>query len=236
VKRFGSTLALNGAFITARYGTVHALLGENGAGKTTLMQIAFGMIAPDSGTVRVHGEMRGFMSPADAIMAGIGMVHQHFTIVPAMTVVENVALGGKGRYDAAQVRARVINISARTGLLVDPDAVIRELSVGAQQRVEIIKALAREAKILILDEPTAVLAPEEARELLRNMRAFAHEGGSVILITHKLQEVLAFTDEVTVIRKGSVVLEERVEELDERRLARAMIGEESSWRQSHHPS
>ena len=202
MKRFGSALALGGASITARYGTVHALLGENGAGKTTLMRIAFGMIAPETGTITVDREVRQFTSPADAILSGIGMVHQHFTLVPAMTVAENVALGGRGKYDAALVRKQVAQVSSRAGLHVDPDAIVGKLPVGAQQRVEIVKALAMRAKILILDEPTAVLAPGEARELLQNMRAFVKSGGSVVLITHKLRDVLEFADNVTVIQVG----------------------------------
>jgi simple sugar transport system ATP-binding protein len=223
-KRFGSTLALDEASLAVRHGTIHALLGENGAGKTTMMHIAFGMINPDSGTLAVNGKTQRFLSPADAIISGIGMVHQHFTLVPAMTVAENIALGGRGVYNVAQVRARVRDVSSKTGFILNPDAVVGQLAVGAQQRVEIVKALAREARILILDEPTSVLTPGEARELLQNMRAFVENGGTVVLITHKLRDALEFTDDVTVIRRGRTILQERTAEVDELKLAEAMIG------------
>ncbi|HXC26197.1 MAG TPA: ABC transporter ATP-binding protein [Gemmatimonadaceae bacterium] len=223
-KRFGATLALDDVSFRVRRGTVHALLGENGAGKTTLMRIAFGMIAPDAGQVSVDGTVRRFGSPADAIAAGVGMVHQHFTLVPAMTVVENVALGGRGVYRRAVVQKRVLAVSERSGLGIDPDAVVGTLPVGAQQRVEILKALVRDARMLILDEPTAVLAPGEARELLRTVREFVARGGSVVLITHKLRDALEFADEVSVVRRGRLVLTDRVGGLDEQALADAMIG------------
>jgi simple sugar transport system ATP-binding protein len=203
-KRFGSTVALEDVSLICRSGRVHALLGENGAGKTTLMRIAFGLIAPDTGQVTAGG--RQVDSASDAIAAGIGMVHQHFTNVPAMSVAENVALGERGRFDAARAATRVEEIGSRTGLVLDPRRVAGELSVGAQQRLEIVKALARDARTLILDEPTAVLAPREIEELLAWLRHFADAGNAVVLITHKLREALAIADDVTVLRRGSVVL------------------------------
>ena len=224
VKRFGDTVALDGASIAGRVGTVHALLGENGAGKSTLMRIAFGMLHPDAGVVRVGGVAHRFASPRDAIAAGLGMVHQHFALVPAMTVAENVALGGRGRYDARAAGERVREIGRRTGLALDPDALVASLGIGAQQRLEVVKALAREARTLILDEPTAVLAPAEADELLRWSRGFARDGGSVVLITHKLREVLAAADDVTVLRHGATVWSGRAADGDEELFARAMLG------------
>ncbi|HEY7395080.1 MAG TPA: ATP-binding cassette domain-containing protein [Gemmatimonadaceae bacterium] len=203
-KRFGSTVALDDVSLICRSGRVHALLGENGAGKTTLMRIAFGLIAPDAGQA-MAGD-RPVRSASDAIAAGIGMVHQHFTNVPAMGVAENVALGEHGRFDAERAAKRVDEIGSRTGLVLDPHRVAGELSVGAQQRLEIVKALARNARTLILDEPTAVLAPREIEELLAWLRHFADAGNAVVLITHKLREALAIADDVTVLRRGSVVL------------------------------
>ena len=161
-KRFGEVTALADASLTVRAGSVHALLGENGAGKTTLMRVAFGMQTPDSGTVRVHGAAVRLRSPADAITLGIAMVHQHFTLVPAMTVAENLALGGHGRFDAATTASRIEELARTTGLAVDPFARVRDLSVASQQRLELLKALSRDAQIIILDEPTAVLAPHPA--------------------------------------------------------------------------
>jgi general nucleoside transport system ATP-binding protein len=227
-RRFGQTLALDGASFALRPGSVHALLGENGAGKTTLMRVAFGMVAPDAGHVRVDGVERRFASPADAMRAGLGMVHQHFALVAAMTVAENVALGGRGRFDHVAAAARVREIGARTGLLLDPDALAGDLGVGAQQRLEIVKALAREARVLVLDEPTAVLAPAEARELLGWVRAFASAGGAAVLITHKLREALAVADDVTVLRRGRTVLAARAGDETEASLAAAMLGEQPS--------
>lgn len=224
VKRFGTTVALDGASLAVRAGTVHALLGENGAGKTTLMRVAFGMMRPDAGVVRVGGRERRFASPADAIAEGLGMVHQHFALVPAMTVAENVALGGRGRFDARAAAERVREVSGRAGLALDPDARVDTLAVGAQQRLEIVKALARDARILILDEPTAVLAPPESAELLAWARAFATGGGSVVLITHKLPEVLAAADEVTVLRRGVTVATLRAADASADSLASAMLG------------
>lgn len=223
-RAFGSVRALDGASLVARDSTVHALLGENGAGKTTLMRVAFGLVRPDAGTIRVHGTTAAIASPAAAIALGIGMVHQHFSSVPALTVVENVALGGHGVYRAELVRTRMHDICERMGFVLDPDARAGDLSVGAQQRLEIVKALARGARTLILDEPTAVLAPREADELLGMLRRFADSGGTVVLITHKLPEALAIADNVTVLRHGRTVLAQPVTAVDSNILAHAMIG------------
>lgn len=223
-RRFDHVRALDDASLVARDGTVHALLGENGAGKTTLMRIAFGLIRPDAGTIREHGRLVELPSPAAAIALGIGMVHQHFSSIPALTVAENVALGGHGAYRVDRVRARVREICDRIGFALDPDARTGDLTVGAQQRLEIVKALAHGARTLILDEPTAVLAPREADDLLAMLRGFADTGGTVVLITHKLGEALAIADDVTVLRHGSTVLAEPVANVDSNTLAEAMIG------------
>jgi general nucleoside transport system ATP-binding protein len=204
-KRFGRTTALDAASLSARRGTVHALLGENGAGKTTLMRIAFGMLRPDAGSMSVDGVRRTFTSPSDAIKYGIGMVHQHFTLVPAMTVAENIALGGRGVLNPRRMREAVAALAERTGLPIDPDARVESLPTGAQQRVEILKALFRRTDILILDEPTAVLTPTEATELLTKARELASGGGTAILITHKLRDALVFADDITVLRRGKTV-------------------------------
>lgn len=223
-RRFGSVQALQDASLTVRKGTVHALLGENGAGKTTLMRVVFGLLTPDRGQVRWNGAPLAITSPAEALRAGIGMVHQHFTLVPAMTVAENVALGGHGGFDAARAAARVNEVAARAGLALDADARVDTLPVGAQQRCEIVKALARDVQLLILDEPTAVLAPSEAAELLAWMRRFADAGNAVVLITHKLRDALAVADDVTVLQRGRTVYTARARETTEAVLAEAMIG------------
>ena len=183
------------------------------------------MLRPDHGEVFVDGRRTNFRSPADAIAAGIGMVHQHFTNVGAMTVAENIALGHSGRYDRDAAAERVHRIGERTGLVLSPSARVAELPVGAQQRLEILKALGRDARVLILDEPTAVLAPEEARELLRWLRTFVTAGNSVVLITHKLHEALSVADEVTVLRRGKVVFSAPAEKLEAEQLAVALLGE-----------
>ncbi|CAA9341553.1 MAG: hypothetical protein AVDCRST_MAG11-2998 [uncultured Gemmatimonadaceae bacterium] len=223
-KRFGDAVALDGASIRVRPGTVHALLGENGAGKSTLMRVAFGLVRPDAGTLWGGGERRRFASSADAIAAGLGMVHQHFSLVAAMTVAENVALGGRGRFDRARTRTLVRRVAEEIGLPVDPDARVGALGVGAQQRVEIVKTLSRDARTLILDEPTAVLAPQEATDLLAWLRRFAAGGRSVVLITHKLREALAVADDVTVLRRGRTVLASTAATATEASLAAAMLG------------
>ena len=222
-KRFGAAVALRGASCEVRRGTVHALLGENGAGKSTLMRIAFGLLAADSGAVERDGVAVRWRSSADAIAAGVGMVHQQFMLVPAFTVAENAALGDR-RYDPIESAARVRAIAADTGLAIDPAAIVGALSVGAQQRAEIVRALAHRASLLILDEPTAVLTPTEGQELYRWVRAFASRGGSVVLITHRLADVLAVADDVTVLRLGETVLRASRESLDEAALVAAVVG------------
>ena len=229
VQRFGGVAALDGASLTVGRGTLHAVLGENGAGKTTLMRVAFGMLAPDAGVVRIDGLARRPTSPASAIAAGVGMVHQHFSIVPAMTVAENVALGGRGRHDPRAAARRVRALGERTGLVLDPAAVAGTLGVAAQQRLEIVKALARDARLLILDEPTAVLSPAEARDLLGWLRGFVDGGGTAVLITHKLRDALDHADAVTVLRRGRTVATAAVRgplaaRLDEGTLAALMLG------------
>jgi ABC-type uncharacterized transport system ATPase subunit len=225
-RSFGSTRALDGANLTVRRGTLHALLGENGAGKTTLMRLAFGMLAPNSGTITVDGTARRWRSSADAIAAGIGMVHQHFLLVPAMTAAENVALGDRGfvrGFDPSRAADRVRRIGELSGLVVDPDTRVADMPVGAQQRLEIVKALARDARLLILDEPTAVLSPAEAADLYGWLRRFVDGGGTAVLITHKLREALSIADDITVLRRGRTVLEAPSRAVDERAVVNAML-------------
>ena len=224
--RFGTTLALDDASLFVRPGTVHALLGENGAGKTTLMRVAFGMLAAERVNMRMRGAPVRVSSPAQALAMGIGMVHQHFTLVSAMTVAENVALGQRGLFHPTRAAARVREVAAHAGLALDPDAMVHTLPVGAQQRCEIVKALARDVQLLILDEPTAVLAPSEAVELLQWLRRFADAGHAVVLITHKLRDALAVADDVTVLRRGRTVLTTRAADTTQESLARAMFGED----------
>ncbi len=225
-KAFGATAALVDVSFAVRRGTVHALVGENGAGKTTLMRIAFGLIAPDEGTVTVAGSARSVRSAVDAIASRVGMVHQHFTNVPAMTVAENVALGGRGRFNAKDAAQRVRDIGTRTGLVLDPNAIVSDLAVGAQQRLEIVKALAHDARLLILDEPTAVLAPAEVDDLLRWVRGYADAGNAVVLMTHKLPEALAVADDVTVLRRGRLVQSVASSALTPASLAALLLGDE----------
>ena len=209
-KRFGTLVANDHIDLVVEPGEIHALLGENGAGKSTLMNVLYGLYDPDEGEILVDDEPQKFVGPGDAMAAGIGMVHQHFMLVPVFTVAENVALGhepvkGAGLIDVAEARRRVKEISDRFGFDVNPDALIEDLPVGAQQRVEIIKALSRSAKVLILDEPTAVLTPQETDELIAIMRQLKESGTSIVFITHKLREVRAVADRITVIRRGKVV-------------------------------
>ena len=228
-KRFPGVLANDQIDLTLEQGEIHALLGENGAGKTTLMNILYGLYQPDEGEVIVRGQKVDIHSPSDAIAVGIGMVHQHFMLIPVFTVTENVFLGDEatragGFLDRAGAAASISQISEQYHLQVDPNAYVRDLPVGVQQRVEIIKLLYREADILILDEPTAVLTPQEADELFKIMQALVEQGKSIIFITHKLREVLEFADRITVIRRGKVVGSALPEEADQRSLAELMVG------------
>mgnify|MGYP001941330606 FL=1 len=209
-KAFGPLVANDHIDLTVEPGQIHALLGENGAGKSTLMNILYGLYEADEGEILIDGEPVTFSGPGDAVAAGIGMVHQHFMLVPVFTVAESVALGYEpvgpmGIIDARAAAARVREISERFGFDVDPAARIEDLPVGIQQRVEIIKALSREARVLILDEPTAVLTPQETDELMGIMRDLKAAGTSIVFITHKLREVREVADTITVIRRGAVV-------------------------------
>lgn len=227
VKRFGQTVALEDVELVVHPGQVHALLGENGAGKSTAMRVAYGLISPDSGGVRVFGRDVGRHSVQAAADAGLGMVHQHLSLVPTFTAAESLALGGRGLFRRADAAAKLRSVSEASGLRVEPDALVSELSLVEQQRLEILKALARDARVLILDEPTAVLAPSESEELLRWLREFATGGGSVVLVTHKLREALAIADAVTVLRRGRVVLSVAAGQTSEADLARAMFPDAS---------
>jgi len=224
-KHFGSVQALRGADFTLMPGELHALLGENGAGKTTLMHVAYGLVRPDAGSIAVEGSLRAVASARMARRLGIGMVHQHFTSVPALTVAENVALAAGWPVRPRALRERVRSLSERVGLPLDPDARAGHLSVALKQRLEIVKALATDARILLLDEPTAVLAPVEAQELLRVVRAFTARGGAAVLITHKLDEALASADRVTVLRQGAVAFAGTLAGQSASSLAAAMIGD-----------
>lgn len=209
-KRFGTLVANSNINITVESGEVHSLLGENGAGKSTLMNVLYGLYQADEGQILLDGKVQKFRGPGDAMAAGIGMVHQHFMLIPVFTVAENVVLGneptkGFGALDLETARAKVREISERFGFDIDPDARVEDLPVGAQQRVEILKALSRDAKVLVLDEPTAVLTPQETDELMQIMRDLASAGTSIVFITHKLREVKAVADKITVIRLGKVV-------------------------------
>ena len=223
-KRFNGISALESVSLSIEAGRITALLGENGAGKTTLMRIAFGMIQPDAGSILVDGRRAHFHSPSDAIAAGIGMVHQQFSLIPAMTVSENVALGGKGRFSSKEIASRLHEVSERTGLTIDPHARVADLSSAERQKLEIIRTIAHDARVMILDEPTAVLTPRDTAELFTQLRAFAVSGGAVILITHKLTDALEHGDDVSVLRRGHLVLSSRMSELTEATLVTAMLG------------
>lgn len=240
-KRFPGVLANDDVSIAVRPGEVLALLGENGAGKTTLMNVAYGLYGSDAGEMLVDGDAVRVKNPRQAIGLGIGMVHQHFMLVEPLTVAENIVLGleptrAGGVLDLEAARKRVVELSERYGLKVDPTARVADLSVGMQQRVEILKALYREARILILDEPTAVLTPQEVDELFRTVRHLVAEGLAVVIITHKLDEVRAFADRIVVMRSGRVVGETTPSQASEADLARMMVGREVVLRIDKRPS
>ncbi|WP_369043249.1 ABC transporter ATP-binding protein [Streptomyces sp. Midd1] len=226
-KRFPGVVANHDIHLSVRKGTVHALVGENGAGKSTLMKILYGMQKPDEGTIAVDGEQVTFSSPADAIVRGIGMVHQHFMLADNLTVLENVVLGSEKLYGiGGKARRKIVELSERYGLGVRPNVLVEELGVADRQRVEILKVLYRGARILILDEPTAVLVPQEVDALFDNLRELKSEGLSVIFISHKLGEVLSVADDITVIRRGTTVGTAVPSETSPRQLAELMVGSE----------
>ena len=226
-KRFPGVVANDDINIDVRRGTIHAIVGENGAGKSTLMKILYGVQPPDSGTIEIGGHPVTLGSPADAIKAGVGMVFQHFMLADNLTVLENVVLGAEKRHGiGAGARAEIERLSAAYGLGVEPDRRVEDLGVGARQRVEILKVLYRGAGIVILDEPTAVLVPQEVDELFDNLRELRAEGLCVIFISHKLDEVLSVADEITVVRRGTTVTTVAPAEVTARQLAELMVGSE----------
>jgi simple sugar transport system ATP-binding protein len=232
-KRYPGVVANDAIDLDVRPGEIHALLGENGAGKTTLMNVLYGLAKPDEGQILLDGTEVHLAGPSDAIKRGISMVHQHFMLVPVLTVAENIVLGdetmsGPFFLDRKQAHERIIELGRRFGFEVDPEAKVGSLSVGWQQRVEILKALYRDARILVLDEPTAVLTPQETEEIFQVLRRLAAEGHSIVFISHKLYEVLAIADRITVIRRGKVVGERIPSETDEEDLAELMVGREVS--------
>src|SRR4051812_36175746 len=229
-KRFPGVVANRDIELKVRRGEVHAIVGENGAGKSTLMKTLYGEHRPDEGTILVDGRELQFRSPADAIAAGIGMVHQHFMLADNFTVLENIVLGSEptrgGRLDRTEARRRIREISDRYSLGLDPDALLEDLGVGARQRVEIAKVLYRDARILILDEPTAVLVPQEVDELFGNLAELKREGLTVLFISHKLDEVRKVADSITVIRRGTTVGTADPRTTTTRQLAEMMVGAE----------
>jgi simple sugar transport system ATP-binding protein len=229
-KQFLDTVASDNITFNLYAGEICALLGENGAGKTTLMNILFGYYACDEGQIFIKGEKVNLSAPKDAITRGVGMIHQHFALVPSQTVLENIIVGtgsGKGIFlDLKSARRDIVALQKRFGLQVDPDAQIWTLSVGEQQKVEILKALYREVDILIMDEPTAVLAPAETNELFKTLRTLVKEGHTVVFISHKLNEVMDISDRIVVLRSGRVVAERKAAETNSRELANLMVGRE----------
>ncbi|HEY6759535.1 MAG TPA: ABC transporter ATP-binding protein [Baekduia sp.] len=228
-KRFGALTANDAVDLQLRRGEIHALLGENGAGKSTLMNVVYGMLSPEEGEILVDGRPTTVSSPRDAMDQGIGMVFQHFMLIPVLTVAENLVLGNEGRakrglLDIAGARKRTRELSEKYGLRVDPDARVVDVSVGQQQRIEILRALDRGAKILVLDEPTAVLTAQETAELAEVLRGLRDQGTSIVFITHKLHEVLEVADRVTVLRRGKTVGTVDTAGADEASLARMMVG------------
>jgi len=240
-KRFPGIVANDDVSLDLREGEVHALLGENGAGKSTLMNILYGLYHPDEGEILIKGSDVRLGSPSAAIDAGVGMVHQHFMLIPVMTVAENIVLAEEPTregvlLDIAEAERRVKEISDRYGLAVDPGARIQDITVGQQQRVEILKALYREADILVLDEPTAVLTPQEAKELFEVVRQLTQRGKSIIFISHKLNEVLEIADRITVLRRGKLIETLPAAGATEESLARLMVGREVLLRVAKTPA
>ncbi|MEO8437580.1 MAG: ABC transporter ATP-binding protein [Chloroflexota bacterium] len=232
-KRYPGVVANDAIDLDVRPGEIHALLGENGAGKTTLMNILYGLAKPDEGTILLDGKEVALTGPSDAIAHGISMVHQHFMLVPVLTVAENIVLGQETManpifLDRDEAHRRIVELGRRFGFEVDPEAKVGSLSVGWQQRVEILKALYRDAKILVLDEPTAVLTPQETEEIFEVLRNLAARGHSIVFISHKLYEVLEIADRITVIRRGKVVGQRIPSETNEEDLAELMVGREVS--------
>jgi general nucleoside transport system ATP-binding protein len=228
VKRFPGVLANDHVDFDVKAGEIHALLGENGAGKSTLVRQLYGLYRPDEGQILINGQPHTFHSPQDAISAGIGMIHQHFMLVPSLTVVENVALGLKSSrgmlLDLDRVEKRIIDLCKQYGLKVNPRAYVWQLAVGEQQRVEILKALYRGAALMVLDEPTAVLTPQEVDDLFGTFRQMSQDGHGLIFISHKLHEVLAISHRVTVLRDGQVVGECKTSGVTKTELAQMMVG------------
>jgi len=230
-KRYGSVTACDGVDLVLRRGRIHGILGENGAGKSTLMKMLIGLVLPDEGSIRIDGTPQRINSPLDAATLGIGMVHQHFSLVDALTVWENVALGEAGRLDPAAIRNRIGEIADHYGLMIEPDARVGDLTAGLRQRVEIIKCLRRDPSIVIFDEPTSVLTPEESVQLFASLRqVVAAEGRAVVLVSHKLDEVLHATDDISIMRQGRVVDRLLAADADAPTLARGMVGREVSLR------
>jgi len=229
-KRFGAVLANDRVSIKVEPGTIHAIVGENGAGKSTAMRIAYGFYTADSGEILIDGQVREIRTPHDAIALGIGMVHQHFMLVEPMTVAENIVLGAEpgnaASLDLKKAGEEIRRVSDEFKLSVNPNATIENLSVGQQQRVELLKALYRHAQLLILDEPTAVLTPQEVEEFFAILRSMREQGKTIVIITHKLSEVLAISDNVTVMRDGKVVGDVKTSETNAADLARLMVGRE----------
>jgi simple sugar transport system ATP-binding protein len=232
-KEFPGIIANDNITLNLKKGEVHALLGENGAGKSTLMSVLFGLYKAEKGEIRINGKTVNINNPNDANALGIGMVHQHFKLVEVFTVLENIILGvepiSRGFLDKSQARNKIIELSERYGLKVNPDALIEDISVGMQQRVEIIKMLYRENEILIFDEPTAVLTPQEIKDLLEIMRGLAEEGKSILFITHKLNEIMAVADRCTVLRKGQCIGTVDVKDATKEELSRMMVGRDISF-------
>jgi len=233
-KEFPGIIANDNITLRLRKGEIHALLGENGAGKSTLMSVLFGLYQPEKGEIRKNGKVVKINNPNDANALGIGMVHQHFKLVEIFTVLENIILGVEpnkmGFLEKKEARKKVMELSKKYGLMVDPDAFIEDITVGMQQRVEILKMLYRDNEILIFDEPTAVLTPQEIKELLQIMKGFAEEGKSILFITHKLNEIMEVADRCTVLRKGKYIGTVDIKDTNKEELSRMMVGRDISFK------